>query len=84
MAGSIDMVNDAVSLGRSPERMVQSGGGGAIEMYGGDGVSLGHTPTGSVQTGGGKGSTDWVGPTDLLNKGETSPYGSKFPSDKGE
>ena len=85
MAGQIDMVPEHLPMANSPEHMIQNGGGGgSIDMYGGDGVSLSHTPIASQQKGKGAGGMDWVGETDLL--GDHSPksaYGDVEPKDKG-
>ena len=84
-ADGIDMVPEHLPMANSPEHMIQNGGGGgSIEMFGGDGVSLSHTPISSVQKGKGTSGMDWVGTTDLL--GDHSPksaYGDVGPKDKG-
>ena len=86
MAGSIDMVNEGLPMANSPESVVQPGGGASgIEMYGGDmPFTLKHTPVPSEQKGGGGGTVDWVGEQGLLDRSVVTPYGSKWPSDKGE
>ena len=84
-ADGIDMVPEHLPMANSPEHMIQNGGGGgSIEMFGGDGVSLSHTPIASEQKGKGESGMDWVGHQGLLSHNIVTPYGSKFPSDKGE
>ncbi len=86
--GEIQMYDhDATPLSRSNEQStIQSGGGGGdIEMLGGDGVTLKHAPVSSVQKSGGGGEIDMVGMQGLVNRGEhASPYGQTEPTDKGK
>ncbi len=82
MAGNIDMMNEGVSMGRSPESVVQSGGGGgSIEMWG-DPVPLKQSPISTVPSGGG-GAVDWVGEQGLLSTSPSPLYGQVAPTDKG-
>ena len=85
MANGIDMVPEALPMSRSEENPIQQqSGGSGIDMWGGDGVSLSHTPIASEQKGKGESGMDWVGHQGLLSHNIVTPYGSKFPSDKGE
>jgi hypothetical protein len=85
MAGTIDMVPDGMPMANSPESTIQSGGGGTIEMYGGDlGFAMGHTPVSSVQKGSASAGIDMAGEQGLLNKSIVTPYGSTEPADKGK
>ena len=83
--GQIDMINEGVLGSHSPESEIQSGGGGGtIEMYGGDNpFSMSHTPIGSEQRGGSASGIDMVGQQGLLDKSKASGY-PDFPSDKGK
>lgn len=73
-------IQPGVSMGHSETEMVQKGGGGgAIEMYGGDGVTLSQSPTSMVQKGGGGSGIEMVGEQGLFNMNPVSPYGSHTP-----
>ena len=81
----IEMVNEGVLGGHTPESVVQPGGGGGeIEMYGGSNLTLSHTPIGSEQKGGNSSGVDWAGVQGLMQSGTVTPYNSKLPTDKGE
>jgi hypothetical protein len=83
--GDIEMVGGEGVPKPTGEFTIQHGGGhGSIDMRGGSGLTLSHTPVSSVQQGGSKSGIDMVGPQGLFSQKPVSPYGAKYPSDKGK
>jgi hypothetical protein len=80
----IEMTDNSISMGRSPESEVQQGGGGSIEMLG-ESMRMGHSPVSSVPPGKGTGGMEWLGDASLLSsRTPHPPYGATYPSDKGK
>lgn len=74
-----------LSMSHSEDSAVQKGGGGGdIDMFGGSKLDMKHTPEPSEQSGKGMGGLDMVGAQGLIRDKHATPYGSTYPSDKGE
>jgi hypothetical protein len=74
-----------LSMSKSEEGHVQKGGSeGDIEMYGGSHLEMKHAPEPSEQSGKGMSGIDMIGEQGLIKDKHVTPYGSTYPTDKGE